>query len=90
MADVFAGVPQDWGADLKQAHEVKDVTSILSMNRDMRTQVLGALREVHDGSWVRKVGTDGGQSLPWVWTDSDHRRRHDGLGHTPRSRRRNG
>jgi hypothetical protein len=27
--------------------------------------VLGALREVHDGSWVRKVGTDGGQSLPW-------------------------
>jgi hypothetical protein len=22
MADVFVGVPQDWGADLKQAHEV--------------------------------------------------------------------
>jgi hypothetical protein len=44
---------------------IKDVTSILSMNRDMRGQVLGALREVHDGSWVRKVGTDGGRSLPW-------------------------
>jgi hypothetical protein len=44
---------------------IKDFTSILSMNRDMRAQVLGALREVHDGSWVRKVGSDGGQSLPW-------------------------
>ena len=32
----------------------------------MRGQVLGALREVHDGSWVRKVGTDGGRSLPWA------------------------
>ncbi|MGI8536803.1 MAG: toprim domain-containing protein [Mycobacteriales bacterium] len=45
---------------------VKDVTSILSMNRDMRGQVLGALREVHDGSWTRKVGTDGGKSLSWA------------------------
>jgi hypothetical protein len=44
---------------------VKDVTSILSMNRDLRAQVLGAFREIHDGSWVRKVGTDGGRSLPW-------------------------
>ena len=35
------------------------------MNRDMRAQVLGALREIHDGSWIRKVGSDGGQSLPW-------------------------
>jgi hypothetical protein len=44
---------------------IKDVTSILSMNRELRGQVLGALREIHDGSWVRKVGTDGGKSLPW-------------------------
>lgn len=44
---------------------IKDVTSILSMNRDLRGQVLGALREIYDGSWVRKVGTDGGRSLPW-------------------------
>jgi hypothetical protein len=44
---------------------IKDVTSILSMNRDLRAQVLGAFREIHDGSWVRKVGTDGGRSLPW-------------------------
>jgi hypothetical protein len=45
---------------------IKDVTSILSMDRTMRGQILGALREVHDGSWVRKVGTDGGRSLPWA------------------------
>jgi hypothetical protein len=44
---------------------VKDVTSILSMGRELRGQVLGALREIHDGSWVRKVGTDGGRSLSW-------------------------
>jgi hypothetical protein len=44
---------------------IKDVTSILSMNRDLRGQILGAFREIHDGSWVRKVGTDGGRSLPW-------------------------
>jgi hypothetical protein len=45
---------------------IKDVTSILSMGRELRGQVLGALREVHDGSWVRKAGTDGGRSLPWA------------------------
>jgi hypothetical protein len=44
---------------------IKDVTSILSMDRTMCGQVLSALREVHDGSWVRDVGTDGGQSLGW-------------------------
>lgn len=44
---------------------VKDVTSILSMNRDARASVLGALREVADGYWERNVGTDGGRSLTW-------------------------
>jgi len=44
---------------------VKDVTSILSMNRDLRTTVLGALREVYDGYWERNVGTDGGRTLNW-------------------------
>ena len=44
---------------------VKDFTSILSMNRDARAQVLGALREVYDGNYVRHVGTDGGRSLSW-------------------------
>jgi hypothetical protein len=41
------------------------VTSILAANRDQRAAVLAALREVYDGTWVRKVGTDGGRSLSW-------------------------
>lgn len=44
---------------------IKDFTSILSMNRDMRAAVLAALREVHDGTWERNVGTDGGRTLTW-------------------------
>lgn len=44
---------------------IKDVTSILSANRAMRAEVLAALREVYDGSWVRHVGTDGGRTLEW-------------------------
>jgi hypothetical protein len=44
---------------------VKDFTSILSMNRDTRVSVLGALREIYDGYWTRNVGTDGGQTLRW-------------------------
>lgn len=44
---------------------IKDVTSILSMNRDARGSVLAALREVHDGRWERNIGTDGGKTLAW-------------------------
>lgn len=44
---------------------IKDVTSILSMSRDARAEVLGALREVYDGRWSRNVGTDGGRTLDW-------------------------
>src|SRR5215471_17973963 len=44
---------------------IKDVTSILSMNRDLRITVIGALREIHDGHWVRNVGSDGGLTLEW-------------------------
>ena len=44
---------------------VKDVTSILSMNANMRAGVLAALREVYDGYWQRNVGTDGGRQLTW-------------------------
>lgn len=44
---------------------VKDVTSVLSMNRDMRAEVLAAIREVYDGHWSRNVGTDGGKTLEW-------------------------
>lgn len=45
---------------------IKDFTSILSMNRDMRSTVLAALREVYDGRWERNVGTDGGRTLTWT------------------------
>gem|GEM_PF-952832 len=45
---------------------IKDVTSILSMNRDTRGQVLAALRELHDGRWERNLGTDGGRTLTWT------------------------
>jgi hypothetical protein len=44
---------------------IKDVTSILSMDRNMRAQVLAALREVYDGRWFREVGTDGGTTIEW-------------------------
>jgi hypothetical protein len=45
---------------------VKDVTSILSMDRNARAEVLAALREVYDGRWSRNVGTDGGRTLDWA------------------------
>jgi DNA-binding HxlR family transcriptional regulator len=45
---------------------LKDFTSVLDMNRDARADVLGALREVYDGSWARDVGTDGGRQLTWT------------------------
>lgn len=44
---------------------IKDVTSILSMNSNVRLEVMGAFREVYDGRWERNVGTDGGRSLEW-------------------------
>lgn len=44
---------------------LKDITSILSMNRDSRAAVLAALREVSDGYWERNLGVDGGKSLQW-------------------------
>lgn len=44
---------------------LKDFTTILSMNRDMRAAVLAALREIYDGHWTRNVGTDGGRTLDW-------------------------
>ncbi|WP_151526079.1 hypothetical protein [Serinicoccus kebangsaanensis] len=44
---------------------LKDVTSILSMNRERRAEVLAALREIHDGSWTRTVGAEGGRRVSW-------------------------
>jgi len=45
---------------------IKDVTSILSSDRNVRAGMLAALREVYDGRWERNVGTDGGQTLTWI------------------------
>jgi 5S rRNA maturation endonuclease (ribonuclease M5) len=45
---------------------IKDVTSILSMDRNIRARVLAALREVYDGRWYREVGTDGGRTITWI------------------------
>lgn len=44
---------------------IKDLTSILSHQADIGMMVTAALREIYDGSWVRHVGTDGGQTLAW-------------------------
>jgi hypothetical protein len=44
---------------------IKDFTSILSMDRNLRGTVLAALREIYDGSWYRDVGSDGGRRLEW-------------------------
>jgi hypothetical protein len=45
---------------------IKDVTSILSSDRNVRASVLAAIREIYDGRWERNVGTDGGQTLTWT------------------------
>jgi hypothetical protein len=45
---------------------IKDVTSILSADRNTRASVLAAIREIYDGLWQRNVGTDGGQTLTWT------------------------
>lgn len=44
---------------------IKDVTSILSMNSNVRAPILAAFREIYDGRWERNLGTDGGQTLKW-------------------------
>jgi hypothetical protein len=44
---------------------IKDFTSILSMNRDTRALILGAMREIHDGRWSRRIGGEGGRVLSW-------------------------
>lgn len=75
-ASLLSGTPQkDKATDargglLKEIGELglivaKDFGSVLSMNRDARSMVLAALREVYDGRWTRHVGTDGGRTLHW-------------------------
>jgi hypothetical protein len=45
---------------------VKDFTSLLSIDRNVRTGIMAALREIHDGRWERSVGSDGGRTLSWA------------------------
>ena len=45
---------------------IKDFTSILAMDSNVRGTVLAALREVHDGKWERNVGFAGGRTLTWI------------------------
>lgn len=45
---------------------MKDFTSILSMHREKRAEVLAALRETYDGAWIRRIGVDGGRRLTWT------------------------
>jgi hypothetical protein len=44
---------------------LKDFGSVLSQHRDTRAAVLAALRELFDGAWTRRLGTDGGKTLSW-------------------------
>jgi hypothetical protein len=45
---------------------IKDLTSILAMDRHVRGSVLAAFREIHDGKWERNVGFAGGRTLTWT------------------------
>jgi hypothetical protein len=44
---------------------LKDFTSVLSMHREKRGQILAALREIADGHWSREIGGEGGALLEW-------------------------
>jgi hypothetical protein len=43
----------------------KDFGSVLSMRPDAKAELLGALREVYDGEYTRRIGTEGGRQLYW-------------------------
>jgi hypothetical protein len=45
---------------------IKDFTSIITADRNLRGVVLAALREIYDGRWERNVGSDGGRTLTWT------------------------
>jgi hypothetical protein len=45
---------------------IKDLTSILAMDSNVRGSVMAAFREIHDGRWERNVGFAGGRTLTWT------------------------
>jgi hypothetical protein len=42
---------------------LKDFTTVLSLHRDARSEILGALREIYDGEYSKDFGN--GQSVSW-------------------------
>ena len=75
-AGLLSGTPQRQrargakGGLLKQVSNpgllcLKDFTSILTMRPEAKAEILGVLREVYDGHYVRRLGTDGGRELEW-------------------------
>ncbi len=44
---------------------LKDFGSILGLHHEKRAEILAALREIYDGRWDRRVGTEGGKLLNW-------------------------
>jgi hypothetical protein len=75
-AGLLSGTPQRQqargakGGLLKQVSNpgilcLKDFTSILTMRPDAKAEILGVLREIYDGHYVRRLGTDGGRELEW-------------------------
>jgi hypothetical protein len=44
---------------------IKDFTSMLSLNKNTRGEILAAFREIHDGRWTRDIGAEGGRQLTW-------------------------
>jgi hypothetical protein len=66
-----SGVRKDRNASLlyrledqgKRVIVLKDLTTVLTMNRDARDMVFGALREIYDGRFSKEFGT--GESIQW-------------------------
>jgi hypothetical protein len=44
---------------------LKDFTTMLAQRQEANQEVLAVLREVFDGHYTRRVGTDGGRTLTW-------------------------
>lgn len=42
----------------------KDFTSLMEKNQEARGEIMGQLREIYDGNYVKRTGT--GQDIPWT------------------------